>query len=130
MNRKLFAAALALLVTLSACSSSREYTSSAFDSGYDSGYSDGYEAGRQAALEDMPDIEDIIEKVAKSAEEYTVDMVGMSAADAGYNIDQYQNPDPRFESISWQEYMDSIDALFWYHDYFESKTYWGDFSYD
>lgn len=129
MKRKLFAASLTILVALSACSSSKERTSSAFDSGYDSGYSDGYEAGKRAALEDMPDIDDIIYEVHDAANDYVAKEKEMNGEDACMMIEAYQHSGSEYGFVSWQEYMDAIDALTRYYSYFESRVYWGEFSY-
>lgn len=124
----LAAASLAFLLT--ACTGRIDQ---AYESGYNSGYSEGYDAGFDDGYEDCrekrPDISDYIYEGATAAEHYTAEKTGMSAEDAFWILDQYLHPDPTEEAVSWQEYMDALDAISWYYNYFYAQVYREEFKY-
>lgn len=123
-------AAASLTFLLTACTGRIDQ---AYESGYNSGYSEGYDAGFDDGYEDCrenrSDISDYIEKAASAAEDYAAENAGMTAEEASWILDQYLYPDPAEEAVSWQEYMDALDALRWYHNYFYTQVYWNEFDY-
>ena len=123
-------AAASLAVLLTACTGRIDQ---AYESGYHSGYSEGYDAGFEDGYDDCyydrPDAASFIYDAATAAEGYVFDKTGMSAEDAFWNINQYLHPDPKEDSVSWQEYMDSIDAIEWYYNYFYAQIYRDEYEY-
>lgn len=127
--RKLFALLAVLAVTLSACAYSQDSSDDAFERGYSAGYDDGYDDGKWDMYDDLPDIDDILYDVADAAADWAAEQTGMEVDEAYWNIEQYQHPDPSEDPVSWQDYMDSIETLQYYYDYFCGQVYWNEFDY-
>ena len=127
--RKLFALLAVLAVTLSACAYSQDSSDDAFERGYSAGYDDGYDDGKWDMYDDLPDIDEILYDVADAAEDYAAEQTGMEVEEAYWNIEQYQHPDPNEDPVYWQDYMDSIETLRCYYDYFYSQVYRNEFDY-
>lgn len=127
--RKLFALLAVLAVTLSACAYSQDSSDDAFERGYSAGYDDGYDDGKWDMYDDLPDIDDILYDVANAAADWAAEQTGMEVDEAYWNIEQYQHPDPSEDPVSWQDYMDSIETLQYYYDYFCGQVYWNEFDY-
>lgn len=124
----LAAASLAFLLT--ACTGRIDQ---AYESGYHSGYSEGYDAGFDDGYDDCREnssgVSDYIYKAASAAEDYAAENAGMTAEEAFLILDMYFNPDPADEPITWQEYMDALDAISWYYNYFSAQVYCNEFGY-
>ncbi len=127
--RKLFAMLVILAVALSACAYSQDSSDDVFERGYSAGYDAGYDDGKWDMYDDLPDIDDILYDVADAAADWAAEQTGMEVDEAYWNIEQYQHPDPSEDPVSWQDYMDSIETLQYYYDYFCGQVYWNEFDY-
>ena len=93
---------------------------------YESGYYDGYSIGYAEGKEDGWDgAEWEVRNLLESAAGHARDMAGWSPEEAMWNIDIYRDgydPDG-FPIPTYQEYMDSLDTLYYFYQYLYSRSF-------
>lgn len=119
-----------LLCCLSSCGKSdyardREAKEEAI---YQRGYEDGYDEGYFDGSDDgwMYNIEEPGRYLEEEAVDYARKQSGWTPEEAWMLIDAYQNQEPWYEDgsvPSEQDYLDAINSLIYFYDYFYSKKY-------
>ena len=92
--------------------------------GYDTGYHDGYCEGRDYGWID--NAEEIGRYFEEEAVDYALDHSEWHPEEAWMIIEAYQNNEPLHEggsTPSRQDYLDAIDSLIYFYDYFYSARY-------
>ena len=104
----------------------------AYDVGYDDGYYEGYYEGYDEGHYDgvYCDWEENIREIACELEydavHYAVDNGGWHPEEAWMIIEAYRNNEPFYQNgspPSKQDYIDAIDSLIYFYDYFYSARY-------
>lgn len=115
-------AVLALtVICLTACG--LEPYKSDYDEGYDYGYDYGYERGYEDGYEEGKLDGSVLEE---EGIHYAREHSGWSPEEAMYIIDAYQNDKPFWKDgspPSHKDYLEAIESLIYFYDYFFSAKY-------
>ena len=99
-----------------------------YNSGYDDGYDEGYDEGHYDGT--YYDWDDNIDELGRYFEEeavhYAKDQGGWHPEEAWMLIEAYRNNEPFYQDgspPSEQDYIDAINSLIYFYDYFYSTIY-------
>ena len=110
----------------------KTYHANGYYEGYDVGYYDGYDFGYGEGYSDGSDngwidnLEGPGRYFEEDARHYAREHSGWTPEEAWMLIEAYQNQEPWYKDGSLpseQDYLDAINSLIYFYDYFYSKRY-------